>query len=71
MSICISKRTTVAFAYAYAFAYAQPYCAKNFIFCTNKHEHKQQSAALNRQKIWANIMPKRVVTLNINETFRQ
>jgi fatty acid desaturase len=43
----ISKRTTVAFA----FAYAWPCCTKNLTFCTNKHEHKQQSAALNCQKI--------------------
>jgi hypothetical protein len=51
MSISISKRTAVAFAYA--FAYAWPYCTKNFIFCTNNHEHKQQSATLNCRKIWA------------------
>jgi hypothetical protein len=56
MSISISKRTAVAFAYAYAFAYARPYCTKNFIFCANKHEHKQQSAALNCRKIWAHIL---------------
>ena len=56
MSISISKRTAVAFAYAYAFAYARPYCTKNFIFCTNKHEHKQQSAALNCRKIWATVL---------------
>ena len=56
MSLVISNRIAVGFAYAIAFAYARPYFTKNFIFCTNKHEHKQQSAALNCRKIWATLL---------------
>jgi hypothetical protein len=44
-----------ALAFAYAYVYAWPYCTKNFIFYTNKHEHKQQSVPLIAEKFGLNL----------------
>jgi hypothetical protein len=44
----MSKGTAVAFAYARLIV-----LKISFFFCTNKHEHKQQSAAVHCQKNWA------------------
>jgi hypothetical protein len=52
----MSTRKRTAAAVAFAYAYAWPYCTGSFIFCTNKHEHKQQSADLSCQKKLGYIM---------------